>query len=53
MLAFAGLRIEGRLTEESVLGRNGDEPSGPVTIVTGVFLVGYLPSPGKGNGKIS
>ena len=53
MRAFAGLRIEGRLTEESVLGRNGDEPSGSVTAVTGVFPVGYLPLPGKGKGKIS
>ena len=52
MRASVGLRIEGRLTEESVSGRNGDEPGGPVTAVVGVFPVGYLPPPGKVKGKI-
>ena len=53
MRAFVGLRIEGRPTEESVSGRNGDRPSGLVAAVAEVFPVGYLPLLGKGKGKIS
>ena len=53
MRASIGLRIDGRSAEESVSGRNGDGPSGPVAAVARVFPVGYLPPPGKGNGKIS
>ena len=51
MRASVGLRIEGRPTEESVLGRNGDGLDGPVAAVVGVLQVGYLPPPGKGKGK--
>ena len=53
MSASVGLRIEGRPTEESVSGRNGDGPGGPVVAVARVFPVGYLPPPGKGEGNIS
>ena len=48
-----GLRIEGRPTEESVSGQTGGGLGGPTTVVTGVLPVGYLPSLGKGKGKIS
>ena len=53
MRAFVGLRIEGRPAEESMSGQNSDRPGGPVPAVVGVFLVGYLPPPSKGKGKIS
>ena len=53
MHAFVGLRIEGRSAEESVSGRNGGGPGHPVTAVAWVLLIGYLPLPGKGKGKIS
>ena len=52
MRASVGLRIEGRPTDESVSGQNGGRLGGPVIVVTGVLLVGYLPPPGKGKGKI-
>ena len=53
MRASVGLQIGGRLTEESVSGRNGCGPDGPVAAVAEVLSVGYLPPPGKGKGKIS
>ena len=53
MRASIGLRIEGRPVEESVSGRNGGGLGGPVAVVAGVLLVGYLPLPGKGRGKIN
>ena len=53
MLASIGLRIEGRPVDESALGKNGSGLSGLVVVVVGVLLVGYLPLPGKGKGKIS
>ena len=51
-----GLRIEGRQaeeSEESESGRTGGELSSPTVVVAGVLLIGYLPPPGKGKGKIS
>ena len=48
-----GLRIEGRLAEESESGRTGDRLGSPAAVVTRVLLIGYLPPPGKGKGKIS
>ena len=53
MRASVGLRIEGRQTEESVSGRNGGGPDGPITTIAGALPVGYLPPPCKGKGKIS
>ena len=53
MRASIGLQIEGRPTEESVLGRNGGGLRGLVDSISGVLPVGYLPPPGKGKGKIS
>ena len=47
------LRIEGRPVEESVSGQTGSGLDGPATVVVGVLPVGYLPTPGKGKGKIS
>ena len=52
MRASVGLCIEGRSAEESVSVQNGGRLGGPVVVVTGVLLVGYLPSLGKGKGKI-
>ena len=48
-----GLRIEGRLAEDSKSGRPGGGLGSPATVVVGVLPVGYLPSPGKGKKKIS
>ena len=48
-----GMRLEGRPAEEPESGQTGGELCSPVVVVAGVLLVGYLPSPGKGNGKIS
>ena len=48
-----GLRIGGRLAEESMSGQTGDGLRGPIAVVARVLPVGYLPSPGKGKGKIS
>ena len=53
MHASVGLRIEERPAEESVSGRNGGRLGGPIAAVVRVLLVGYLPPPGKGKGKIS
>ena len=53
MRASVGLRIEGRLAEESMSGRNGGRLSGLVVAVAGVLPVGYLPPLCKGKGKIS
>ena len=53
MRASVGLLMERRSAEESVLGRNGGELGGPVTMVAGVLPIGYLPPPGRGKGKIS
>ena len=50
---FVGLRIEGRLAEESESGRTGGGLGSPVAVVAEVLPVGYLPSLGKGKGKIS
>ena len=50
MCASVGLRIEGRPVDESTSGQNGD---GPIVVVVGVLLVGYLPPPSKVKGKIS
>ena len=47
------LRIEGRPAEESESGRTGCELGSPVTAVAEVLPLGYLPSLGKGKGKIS
>ena len=47
-----GLRIEGRPAEESESGQTGGELGSPAVVVVGVLSVGYLPSPGKGKGKI-
>ena len=51
--AYVGLRIEGWSADESVSGQNGGGPRGPAVVVAGVLPVGYLPSLGKGKGKIS
>ena len=48
-----GLRIEGRPAEEFESGRTGGGFNSPAVVVAGVLLVGYLPPPGKGKGKIS
>ena len=48
-----GLHIEGRPGEESELGRTGGKLGSPAVVVTRVLPVGFLPSPGKGKGKIS
>ena len=48
-----GLRIEGRFVEDSELGRPGGGLGIPITVVTGVLPIGYLPLPGKGKEKIS
>ena len=48
-----GLRIEGRPAEEPESGQTGGGFGGPTTVVVGVLLIGYLPPPGKGKGKIS
>ena len=50
---FVGLRIEGRLVEEFESRRAGGGLGSPATVVAEVLLVGYLPSSGKGKGKIS
>ena len=38
-----GLRIEGRPIEEPASGQTGGGLGGLVVVVTGVFLIGYLP----------
>ena len=48
-----GLRIKGRSTEESESERTGDGLGSLAAVVAGVLSIGYLPPPGKGNGKIS
>ena len=48
-----GLPIEGRSAEESVSGQTGSGLGCPTAVVAGVLLVGYLPLPGKGKGKIN
>ena len=48
-----GLRIEGRSAEESESGRTSGGLGSLAAVVAGVLLVGYLPSPSKGKGKIS
>ena len=48
-----GLRIEGRLTEESELWRTGGGFGSPASMVAGVLPIGYLSPPDKGKGKIS
>ena len=48
-----GLRIEGRLVEESESGQAGEGFGSHADVVVGVLPVGYLPPPGKGKGKIS
>ena len=53
MLTSVGLRIEGKLAEESMSGQNGSGLGSPVDVVVGVLPIGYLPSLGKGKGKIS
>ena len=53
MRASIGLRIEGSSADESTSGKNGGGLCGPVAVVAGVLLVGYLPLLGKGKGKIS
>ena len=53
MRASIGLRIEGRSTDEFVSGQNGSGLGGPIVVVARVLLVGYLPPPGKGKGKVS
>ena len=53
MRASVGLRIEERSAEEFVSGQTGSGLGGPTSVVVGVLLVGYLPLPGKGKGKIS
>ena len=50
---YVGLRLEGRSVEEFESGRTGGGLGSPVTVVAGVLLVGYLPPPCKGKGKIS
>ena len=53
MRASTGLRIEGRPADESMLGQNGGGLGGPVAVVVGALLRGYLPPSGKGKGNIS
>ena len=48
-----GLRIEGRPAEDSESAQPGGRVDSPTAVVAGVFLVGYLPLPGKGKEKIS
>ena len=48
-----GRRIEGRPVEELESRQTGSGLDSPATMVVGVLLVGYLPPPGKGKGKIS
>ena len=48
-----GLHIEGRPVEESESRRTGGGLDSPAVVVVGVLPLGYLPSPGKGKGKIS
>ena len=48
-----GLRIEGRPAKESESGQTDGGLSSLAVVVTEVLLVGYLPPPGKGKGKIS
>ena len=52
MHASIGLRIEGRSADESTSRQNGGGLGGPVAVVVGVLLVGYLPPLGKGKGNI-
>ena len=47
-----GLRIEGRLAEDSESGRPSGELGSPDAVVAGVLSVGYLPPPDKGKEKI-
>ena len=47
-----GLRIEGRLVEDSESGRPDDELCSSATVVFGVLPMGYLPPPGKGKEMI-
>ena len=53
MHAFVGLRIEGRPTDKFASRQNGGGLDGPIVVVAKVLLIGYLPLPGKGKGKIS
>ena len=48
-----GLRIEGRLVEESESGRTGGGFGSLAVMVARVLPIGYFPPPGKGKGKIS
>ena len=50
---FVGLPIEGRPIEESESRRTDGGRGSLATVVIGVLLVGYLPPPSKGKGKIS
>ena len=50
---YVGLRIDGRSAKESKSGRTGGGLVSPAAMVAEVLLVGYLPPPGKGKGKIS
>ena len=53
MHAFVGLCIEGRPTDEFASRQNGGRLDGSIVVVAKVLLIGYLPLPGKGKGKIS
>ena len=46
------LRIKGRPAEEPESGQTGGGLGSPTVVVVGVLLVGYLPPPSKGKGKI-
>ena len=48
-----GLRIERRPAKEPKSRRTGSGLGSLAAVVAGVLLVGYLPPPGKGKGKIS
>ena len=48
-----GLSIEGRSIEESESGRTSGGFGSHAAVVVRVLLVGYLPQPDKGKGKIS
>ena len=48
-----GPSIERRPAEESESGRTGGRLGSPTVVVSGVLLIGYLPPPGMGKGKIS
>ena len=50
---FVSLRIEGWIAEESESGQAGGGLGSPTTVGAEVLPVGYLPSLGKGKGKIS